>query len=89
MPPSIPELIDGKYRVLQKLGRGGMGAVYLVRESGSTNLFALKVLHEESLQSPSAVARFQAEMTLPAKIGSENIVHVVASGTAAELDGAP
>ena len=89
MPPSIPELIDGKYRVLQKLGRGGMGAVYLVRESGSTNLFALKVLHEESLQSPSAVARFKAEMTLPAKIGSEFIVKVVASGTAPELDGAP
>lgn len=89
MPPSLPELIDGKYRVLQKLGRGGMGAVYLVRESGSTSLFALKVLHEESLQNPSAVARFKAEMTLPEKIGSEYIVKVVASGAAPELDGAP
>ena len=66
-----------------------MGAVYLVRESKSRNLYALKVLHEESLMHAATVARFMAEMKLPAKIGSEHIVAVVSSGSAPELGGAP
>ena len=89
MPPTRPDTIDNRYRVLKALGRGGMGAVYLVRESKSQNLYALKVLHEESLMHAATVARFMAEMKLPAKIGSEHIVAVVSSGSAPELGGAP
>ena len=42
--PVIPDLIDGRFRRVRELGRGGMGVVYLVEEKGRKEPIALKVL---------------------------------------------
>src|SRR5262245_15623384 len=54
-------VISGKYKVLDLLGTGGMGAVYLCEHSMMRRLVALKVLPQDKLQQPGALERFKRE----------------------------
>ena len=55
--PSVPRVVDNKYRVEQLLGRGGMGAVYRARDMRLDRLVALKVVRADLLgRSRSAAA---------------------------------
>ena len=71
----------GPYRVVEKIGEGGMGLVYLVRQTGELQRFAaLKILRHESL-TPELVARFEGERMILAKMDHPNIAQVFDSGT--------
>ncbi len=56
------EILLDEFRVEKILGIGGMGKVYLVRRLHDEAPFALKVLHETALKSPSAEKRFFKEL---------------------------
>ncbi|GEM_PF-4212572 len=56
------EILLEEFRVEKILGIGGMGKVYLVRRLHDEAPFALKVLHETALKSPSAEKRFFKEL---------------------------
>jgi len=56
----IGQLIDGRYKLLSLIGRGGMGAVYKVEQVYLHKEFALKTLAPGSI-SPKALMRFQSE----------------------------
>jgi serine/threonine protein kinase len=45
LPSAEPQIIDGKYRLEERLGGGGMGTVYRARHLGLERAFALKLLH--------------------------------------------
>ena len=69
-------VIDGKYRVEQQLGRGGMGAVYLATHLGTDRRVALKVIHAALASDPTYLARFRREARACGRLHHPNIVDV-------------
>ena len=66
----------GSYRIMEKLGRGGMATVYKAYHANLDRYVALKVLHPAFLEDPNFLARFQREARLVAKLEHQNIVPV-------------
>jgi serine/threonine protein kinase len=77
----------GSFRVARRIGKGGMGAVYLGVHPGIGSRVAIKVLTPESSASRSLVERFFAEARAVNVIRNENIVNVL--DLAALSDGRP
>jgi serine/threonine protein kinase len=67
-------LIGGKYKLLELLGAGGMGAVYLCEHIFMRRLVALKVLPSDKISDPSMVERFYREARATAALDHPNIV---------------
>src|SRR5262249_15014489 len=82
-----PELVGHpRYRVLNLLGRGGMGAVYLAEHLKMGRKVALKVIHATLLGShPKALARFQQEVKAAARLNHPNIVQAFDADQAGQL----
>lgn len=85
-PPSIvrggPKL--GRYEVLSRLGRGGMGTVYLARitgDGGFRRLFAIKVLRSHLSRSDEASQMLLKEARIASRVDHPNIVSVVDVGS--------
>jgi len=72
-------LVDGKYRVVRLLGRGGMGAVYEAENVRIHKTVAMKVLAAGAAED--VVRRFEKEAQAAGRIGSEHIVEVHDLGT--------
>ncbi|MEO0294288.1 MAG: protein kinase [candidate division WOR-3 bacterium] len=72
--PEFPK-IPG-YKVLQFIGEGGMGKVYLARDELLGRLVAIKILSEKTVQDREAKARFLREAQAMASIEHPNIVRV-------------
>lgn len=66
----------GSFRIVRKLGEGGMGAVYLGEQTFIGSKVAVKFLHEHLASNASLVARFYAEARAVNLIGHENIVNI-------------
>jgi serine/threonine-protein kinase len=79
-PPDLTGRTLGDFRVLRKLGQGGMGQVYLARQLSLKREVALKILSRELAESPPALKRFQAEAEAVARVTHANIVQVYAVG---------
>ena len=67
-------LISGKYRLLERLGAGGMGAVYLCEHILMGRRVALKVLPIAQAEDPASLARFYREAKAVARLDHPNIV---------------
>src|SRR5262245_11512083 len=70
---AAPEQL-GRYQLLERLGRGGMGEVYLAHDTQLDRRVAVKVLPPESVNDPEAVARFRREARALAKLSHSAIV---------------
>ncbi len=68
--------LDGRYRILSKLGEGAMGEVYLVEHMGLGRKEALKILRATMDDSPSLVTRFRREARATNRLQHANIVAV-------------
>ncbi len=64
------------YRILDELGRGGMGIVYRAEQTSLHREVALKVLNRELTSDPAFVGKFVAEARAAAKLQHPNVVHV-------------
>ena len=86
MPTPIPASADaadpllgttlGSFRLVKRIGQGGMGTVYLGEQTLIGSRVAVKVLHEHLAGDPSLVARFYAEARAVNLIVHPNIVNI-------------
>jgi serine/threonine protein kinase len=70
----------GEFVIERLLGKGGMGEVYLARQSNPSRRVALKVLAPHLLEDPHARERFVREAMVPAQLEHHNIVPIYSSG---------
>ena len=78
--PLTGVVLDNRYRVIEKIGEGGMGKVYKAEHTVLGKLFALKVLNPELAQREDSVKRFINEAKITSKIGHPNIIEVTDFG---------
>lgn len=76
----IGETVAGRYKVLRKMGEGGMGVVYLAEHVAIEKKLALKVLLLEYARKADLKERFLREAKAAAAIGHENIVDITDFG---------
>ncbi|MBI2808336.1 MAG: serine/threonine protein kinase [Planctomycetes bacterium] len=86
--PTVADEVDwtgqvlGEFRVLHRLGRGGMGQVYLAEQTNLKRKVALKLLHPEMAGNERSLLRFKAEAENVARATHANIVQIYTIGQA-------
>jgi serine/threonine protein kinase len=82
-PPPIANPKLGPYRLLQEIGRGGMGAVYAaIRDDGVfTKKVAIKLVRQD-IDDPDFIKRFQRERQILAGLEHPHIARILDGGTA-------
>jgi serine/threonine-protein kinase len=78
----LGRVVDDRYRVLEIVGRGGMGVVYKVEHLRMGKIAAMKVLHPEYSREPEVVERFRREAEAVSQLTHPNTVQVFDFGTA-------
>ncbi len=74
--PLIGAEVAGRYKVIKRLGEGGMGQVYLAMHEVIEKKVALKVLRPEYSEKPDIVTRFQQEAISASRIKHPNVLEV-------------
>ncbi|MBL8739917.1 MAG: protein kinase, partial [Myxococcales bacterium] len=74
--PLIGMLVADRYRIVDALGRGGMGIVYKVEHARIGKLLAMKLLAGELSRNNEVVRRFKTEALTSSKLSSPNTVQV-------------
>ncbi|MDA2935482.1 serine/threonine-protein kinase, partial [Acidobacteria bacterium AH-259-D05] len=64
------------YKILEKIGQGGMGEVYRAEDTNLSREVAIKVLPEQFTQDPQRLARFEREAKLLASLNHPNIAAI-------------
>ncbi|HTX32991.1 MAG TPA: Stk1 family PASTA domain-containing Ser/Thr kinase [Solirubrobacteraceae bacterium] len=82
---TIPEvgsgtLIDGRYRILSRVGSGGMADVFCAEDQQLGRRVALKLLHRRFSEDPGFVERFRREAQAAAGLQHPNVVSVYDRG---------
>jgi len=78
----LGKIVDNRYRVLEVIGRGGMGVVYRVEHLRMGKLAAMKVLHRDLLQDADVQRRFETEAAAISRLHHPHTVQVFDFGTA-------
>jgi serine/threonine-protein kinase len=88
-PPPLPggddrvpgALIADRYRLIERIGDGAMGTVFLAEHEGLHRRVALKFLHDELTGNAEVAARFAREAVAAARIEHPHVIAVHDSGT--------
>lgn len=79
-------LLGDRYRIISKLGAGGMGEVYRATDLRLGQQVALKFLPQEMAEDPKALARFHNEVRIARQVAHPNVCRVYDIG---EVEGTP
>src|SRR5436190_14085258 len=82
-----PGTVIGPYKLLQQIGEGGMGVVYMAEQQEPVRRkVALKII-KPGMDSAQVIARFEAERQALAMMDHQNIARVLGAGTTGEPGG--
>ena len=76
----IGSVLGGKFRVIRRIGAGGMGSVYEVEHTLTRHRRALKLLSDEMAAIPTIVTRFLREASAAGHIGNPHVVETFDAG---------
>src|SRR5881394_1385143 len=82
--PLLGRVLSERYRILSKLGEGGMGVVYLAEHVVIEKKIALKVLFPDLTRRADLVHRFMQEAKSASRIGHENVIDITDFGQSPE-----
>jgi serine/threonine-protein kinase len=77
------DILDGQFQILQKIGSGGMGAVYKAAQPAMNRMVAVKILHPKLTNRKDLASRFRREARAMSHLEHPNTVKVLLYG---ELD---
>lgn len=80
----IGKLVGGRYRVMQQLGEGGMGQVYLAEHVRMKRKSAIKIMRPALMHEPEALQRFTREAENASKISHPNVAGIFDFGETEE-----
>ncbi len=90
MQPQDPfigrDILDGQFRILQKIGSGGMGTVYKALQPEMNRMVGVKILHPKLANRKDLVSRFRREALAMSQLTHPNTAKVIRYG---ELDDGP
>ncbi len=66
----------GRYKLLRRIGKGGMGEVWRALDKATRQDVALKILSREQGRDPAAIARFEREIQATAELAHPNVVRI-------------
>ena len=76
----IGTTLDGRYRIVRKLGEGGMGNVFEATHTGTGRRVAVKVILDALADNDGTLARFEREARAAGSIESEHVAHILDFG---------
>jgi predicted Ser/Thr protein kinase len=82
--PLVGKVIDGRFEVLERVGEGGMGVVYKVRQVPIGRIVAMKVLSQEMAGDPNWVMRFEREARASSQLQHPNTIRMFDFGKTRE-----
>ncbi|MFT3922002.1 MAG: serine/threonine-protein kinase [Myxococcales bacterium] len=74
--PLLGQILGGRYRIIRKIGEGGMGIVYEAEHIVIEKRVGLKVLREDFSSRQDVVERFRQEAKSASRIGHEHIIDI-------------
>ena len=84
MRPSDPflhrEILGGEFRILEKIGTGGMGSVYQAAQPAMKRMVAIKILHPKLALRKDLISRFRREARAMSQLTHPNTVKVFMYG---------
>lgn len=83
---SVP-IIGGRFRLLRRLGKGGMGEVFEAEDLTLNDRVALKMIRPEIASNPQTVARFKREILLGKRVAHPNVCRIHDLGSARSENG--
>jgi serine/threonine-protein kinase len=82
--PLIGRVLSERYRIIRKIGEGGMGCVYQAEHALIEKKIALKILFQDLTRRADLVARFLQEAKSASRIGHENVIDISDFGQSPE-----
>jgi serine/threonine protein kinase len=82
--PLVGKVIDGRFEVIERVGEGGMGVVYKVRQVPIGRIVAMKVLSQEMAGDPNWVMRFEREARASSQLQHPNTIRMFDFGKTRE-----
>jgi serine/threonine-protein kinase len=74
------QVLDGRYRIVRKVGEGGMSFVYLATDTATTDRYAIKVLSAALSADQNAMQRLKREASLGMRLAHPNVCHIIRMG---------
>lgn len=81
----LGKVVDGRYRIIERIGQGGMGVVYRCEHVAMGKMAAMKVLHPTLSPRGDLGRRFRREAEAVSRLSHSNIVQVFDFGQSREL----
>ncbi len=81
----LGRVIKGRYKLIDELGRGSFATVYIVRDTKTNRIYAMKAMHYELAEDGELLARFQREAHILLTLSDPHIVRIFEYGDESDL----